>query len=274
MAARGTTVTHLSEEQLVAHRFGDAGAAERPGAEAHLAECPACRRLLGDIDATLLAAARMPVPERSDGYGAEVWARIQPRLERTGKGARWAAAWSFLAPRRLALAGGLAMLVAAAFVAGRYWPGTPAPAPGQQSGSQSTPVQANAPNRQVQRQVLLVAVGDHLERSQSALVELVNASNGPRVDISDEQARARDLVAENRLYRQTAEDSGEAGMASVLDDLERVLVEIANGPSELPKADFERVRQQIEGQGIIFKVRVLGQRVREREREARVASEI
>ena len=42
-------------------------------------------------------------------------------------------------------------------------------------------------------------------------------------------------------------------------------MEVANGPSELSKADFERVRQRIDSQGIIFKVRVLGERVRDRE---------
>jgi hypothetical protein len=98
-----------------------------------------------------------------------------------------------------------------------------------------------------------------------ALVELVNAGNSAVVDISSERARARDLVTENRLYRQTAEETGDAGVAGVLDDLERVLVEIANGPSELTRADFDRVRERIESQGIIFKVRVLGERVRERE---------
>ena len=85
------------------------------------------------------------------------------------------------------------------------------------------------------------------------------------MDISTEQAWARDLVVENRLYRQTATETGDTAMTAVLDDLERVLVEVANSPSELPEADFERVRQRIESQGIIFKVRVLGERVRDRE---------
>src|SRR5439155_17748131 len=60
------------------------------------------------------------------------------------------------------------------------------------------------------------------------LVELSNAEPlGPaqkRVDISAEQHRAEDLLEENRLYRQTALKEGDANLASVLDDLERVLL--------------------------------------------------
>jgi hypothetical protein len=254
---------HPTEEQLVTFRFGDTGdAAETAAIQGHLASCGECRASMAAVDDTLAAVARMPVPERSEAYGAEVWARLQPRL--TGARRRW---WhaipELLAPRRLALAGGLAVVVLAAFVAGRFWPG--APAPGQTATQQEQPAPAGVPHEQVRERILLVAVGDHLERSQMALVELVNAGNSAVVDISSERARARDLVTENRLYRQTAEETGDAGVAGVLDDLERVLVEIANGPSELPRADFDRVRERIESQGIIFKVRVLGERVRERE---------
>jgi hypothetical protein len=261
---------HLAEEQLVAFRFGYAETDEAAAIEEHLGACEACRATLGAIDATLSAVDQVPVPERSEGYGAEVWARIQPRLERPAPAWR-AALQSLLAPRRLAFAGGVAVLVLAAFVAGRY---SPRPGPrmatsqgAQQAGGKSTAAQASTASAtpQVRQEILLVAVGDHLERSQIALAELVNTANAPRVDISSEQERARDLVIENRLYRQTAQETGDATLAAALDDLERVLVEVANSPSELSKAEFEGVRQRIEAQGIIFKVRVLGERVRDQQ---------
>lgn len=259
---------HLSEEELVAFQFKDADAEEAARTEEHLGSCDACRASLHAIELTLSAVAQLPLPERSEAYGAEVWARLQPRLERERRRGWWFGVEEWLAPRlaprRLALAGGVAVLILAAVVASRFWPapGAPTTATSQQAAAQ--PVPATTPE-QVREQVLLVAVGDHLERSQMALVELMNAADGPRVDISSEQERARDLLLENRLYRQTAEDTGEATVVNVLDDLERVLVEVANAPSDLAEADFERVRQRIDSQGIIFKVRVLGEQVRERE---------
>jgi hypothetical protein len=263
-------VNHLTEEQLVSYHFGDAGGAGHVAAiEEHLHSCVSCQADLGELRHVLAAVDAMPVPNRTDGYGAEVWAAIRPSLGRD------AATWrervlAFLSPRRLVLAGGVAVLVVAAFVAGRSLPGQrPDAAPASPSGP--TAVQpaaaqaASAEREQVRERILLVAVGDHLERSQVALIELVNNPGGASVNISGEQRRARDLVTESRLYRQTALTSGEPGVASVLDDLERVLVEIANSPTTMTAAEFNRVRRRIEQQDIIFKVRVFGQQVRERE---------
>src|SRR6476660_8340780 len=64
------------------------------------------------------------------------------------------------------------------------------------------------------------------------LVELASADDTiGAVDISLEQSRAEQLVAANRLYRQTAVSTGDARMAALLDELERVLVDIAASPA-------------------------------------------
>lgn len=103
------------------------------------------------------------------------------------------------------------------------------------------------------------------------LVELVNnPSTGP-VDITAEQRRARDLVDENRLYRQAALKSGDTGVSSVLDELERTLLEVAHSPSKLDSEEFARIRERIEADGILFKIRVVGSNLRERERTPQAA---
>jgi hypothetical protein len=78
------------------------------------------------------------------------------------------------------------------------------------------------------------------------LVELANAPANGKVDISSEQRAASDLVSENRLYRQTALNAGEAGVASVLDELERVLVEVANSPAEVSSKQLASLQKRIE----------------------------
>jgi hypothetical protein len=113
--------------------------------------------------------------------------------------------------------------------------------------------------------VLLVAVGDHLERSQMVLVEISNLQAATNADISVERDLARDLVEENRLYRQTAMATGETGVASVLDDLERVLLDIANSSGKISGSELDGLRQRIEAQGLIFKVRVVGSQIRANE---------
>ena len=57
--------------------------------------------------------------------------------------------------------------------------------------------------------------------------------NQKQVNISAERRRAEDLLEENRLYRQTALKEGDAALANVLDELERVLLDVAHSPQEV-----------------------------------------
>ena len=95
------------------------------------------------------------------------------------------------------------------------------------------------------------------------LAELVNATPGA-VDLGDERDRARDLVAENRLLRQTAARGGDLSDAALLDELERTLLDIANGPANPSAADLEALQQRIEANGLLLKVRIIGTNVRQK----------
>src|SRR5260370_13981510 len=109
------------------------------------------------------------------------------------------------------------------------------------------------------------------------LVELSNAApNNPKqneVNISAERRRGEDLLQENRLYRQTALQEGDAGLASVLDELERVLLDVAHGPEEVTPAQLEAIQKRIEGRGILFKVRVVSKELQQRQEAKRPAPE-
>jgi hypothetical protein len=238
-------MNHLTEEQFVLYYYGEGDGS--PGVRAHLDACETCRAEYAGLQRVLNVVDSAPVPERDAAYGAQVWSRL--RLSERPPGlSRW-----FLWPtRHWAAAALVATLVVAAFLAGRYYPKAP---PAQTAG-------------QVRERILLVAVGDHLERSQTVLLELVNAQPGQSLDVASERERAGDLVAENRLYRQTAARSGDTRVASVLDELEPVLLEIAHGPDRLTPEEVENLRQRIEGDGILFKVRVVGSTVRHREEKA------
>ncbi len=240
-------MTHATEEELVLWFYGEA--ADGPALERHLAECDACRAAWDAVRADMVRIESPPAPERNEAYGREVWARLAPRLERERRTPLARLAEALLSPRKWAVAGAVAALIAAAFLAGR-WSHRPAE------------IVSGVPP-QARERILLVAVGDHLERSQMVLLELVNTQPGAAVDISNEQQRAQDLLAANRLYRQTAARAGDAGVASVLDDLERVLIELANSPSRLSSSDFEDLRRRVEAQGILFKVRIIDSKVRQ-----------
>ena len=254
-------MTHLAEEDMVMHYYGEADDLRLAGA--HLAECGECRRAFDELSKTLQAMAAIEVPERDDAYGARVWSRIQPRLAAEQERRTW---WRALPAMvtwpRLATAGALAVLLVAAYVAGR----SSAPPP------QPEALRAGVPSDAARQRVLLAAVGSHLDRSRVVLTEIAHRNGGGPADISSEQATAADLAADNRLYRQAAARNGDAAVAAVLEDLERVLVEIASSPSPASHDDLARWRGQIQTKGLLFKVTVMGSRVRERQQDAAAAS--
>lgn len=248
---------HLNEDDLILLHYGEG---RNRDAEAHLRECAACRGSLAEMSRVLNAIQADPLPQRDELYGDAVWNRIRAHLPEKPAGwrERLAAWWN--QKHTWATAGAMAVLVVAAFLAGHYWkPDTRTP----------IAVTATPPVEKVRERVLLVAVGSHLERSQMVLVELANAPASDGTDISREQQRAQELLSANRLYRQTAAQAGDANVAGVLDQLERMLIEISHRPSKLSKADVESLRRQIESQGLVFKMRVVESNVRNELRKGR-----
>jgi hypothetical protein len=241
---------HMTEEELIAYREGVAE--QRAVISEHLAACEECREEMQRIEAVLAALDTLPVPDPGADYGRQVWQEIAPRLAE--KPVRWWQAW--MEPRRLAGAGAIVALLVAAFVAGRF----------TNRGGTGDNI---ANKQQVRERILVVAVGEHLGHSERMLVELSNAapsdSKQKEIDISAEQRRAEDLLLENRLYRQTAQQEGDAGLASVLDELERVLLDVAHSPEEVTPAQLETIQKKIEGRGILFKVRVVNKELQQRQ---------
>ena len=237
-------MNHLNEEQFVLYYYGEPA----DGVEDHLGACEQCRDAYQTLQRVLNSVDSLPVPERAAEYESQVWQSVSERLPRRRSfAARWFS-W-----RPLAVAVTMAALVIAAFFAGR-------------TGRKPAGNLASA-DPQVRERVLMVAVGDHLERSQMVLVELANAGtpNGGALDISYEQRAAEDLVESNRLYRQTALSAGDDATANVLEELENVLLDIAHSPSEVSAKQLEDLRKEIESRGILFKVKVFGTQVEERQ---------
>ena len=243
---------HYTEDDLTLYYYGEGR--RRADVERHLDGCAACAKVYREIAGTLAMIAAPEVPERGDQYGLEVWQRIRHKLpEQDGS---WFGQW--FRWDRLALAGAAAALVLVAFLAGRT-SRPPAGGPPQ--------IVVNDPTGQAagdaRQRILLTSVADHLDRSERVLTDIMNAPD--RGDISTEQRWADDLLDASRLYRQDAVDAGEQSVATVLDDLERSLLEIVHSPSHISAADLEQIRRRIDAAALLFKVRVMSDELRQRE---------
>jgi hypothetical protein len=252
------SISHLTEDDLVLHYYGEMSPAEETAAASHLSACVECRRELASLQHVLgvVDGAAFTTTEPPEGFERSVWARLEPNLPRERRG--WFS-WLMFTPAPLALAAAVLVLVGASFFAGRMFSGSPA---------DTSVAVAPASAEQVRERILLVDLGEHLDRSQMVLVELVSADADGAMNIAAERARAEQLVADNRIYRRTAAARGEGAVSELLDELERVLVDVAASPEQLSSDELDEVRRRIDARGLLFKVRVVSSEVRERQREA------
>jgi anti-sigma factor RsiW len=238
-------LAHFGEEELIWFFYGEAeNAAE---IDLHLKLCAKCRGEYESLKRDMGALATWTVPEKGVDYGEQVWRSLVRKDASIAAGKRaWWRHW--LMPRQLAAVGLSAALVVFAFVAGRV------------TKEPDTTVVSVAV---VRERVLAAALSEHIEQSERTLIELTNISDNGAADISYEQQRAESLLKGNRLYRQAASSQGHTALANVLEDLERVLLDVAHSPGEITPAEVQRLRDRVEDQELLFRLRVLGLRLRE-----------
>lgn len=242
----------VAEEHLILYYYGETAAPDEDMIELHLQGCASCReqfatlqRVLGAVDESTAAPAELP-----DGFERTVWARLEPALEPRRRG--WLPGL-LLSPAPLGLAAAVVLLVTAAFYAGRSLPSRP-------SGPD-----AAASRAEVRERVLLLDLSEHLDRSQAVLVEIVSAAPGEPLGLADERDRAGQLLSANRLYRVAATATGDRAVAALLDDLERVLVDVSAGDSG--EAALDDVQRRIDARSLLFRVRAAAADVRERQQD-------
>ena len=285
------TARHLTDEDLLLDYYGEASPEQRADMRAHLETCDRCRALDHELRAVLALVDTEPLPDAPPGFEREMWARLEPHIQSSAvvsgvNGTRDSSvvsgfsrarpdnavrlkpdttvrpkpdtAWRFEFPR-WALAAAAAVLAVVSFSLGRAW----APAPPASSPESIADVRA------VSERLLRSEVEEHLERSQRVLVELVNADDTAPVMLASDRERAADLVAAGRLYRRSVEEIGDADTRDLLEDVERVLVEIANGPDVESSNDLSEVRARISDQDLIFRLRLMTAEMRAREARAR-----
>jgi hypothetical protein len=237
---------HLNEEVLIEHYYEES--VNMADCERHLQTCTACAKRYAELRRDLDGVKPLMPPVRGEDYGEHVWQAIRNSLPVYEK-----PKWSWLRlGRPLGWAAACALLIAVAFVAGRRWERRQAPSV------------AVAVDPQARQRVVIVVLGDHLDRSERLLVEL-NHAGGNDMPGTPLRSEARELLASNRLVRQSLMQAGDLNVDASLDRLDRLLSELANEPEELSEADLDRLRQEMNTDGLLFDIRVLRSRIHSQE---------
>jgi hypothetical protein len=250
---------HPTDEDLILRYYDELSEADAARVDAHVETCAACRAGWTDLGDTLRLVDAADVPDPGHAFEREMWARVSAALPRP----RWS--YRPLIPLG-ALAAGIVGLVALSGL----W--TDEPDTGAPRLAVTDAAGADAHTRN-QKRVLLTALDSHFHQTELLLVELMNTSVNGGLEMAFERETADDLVASGRLYRDTARDTGSAEFAVVLEDLERVLVEVARGPARLERAELESLRERIGEEDWLFKVRAAASEVRVRQQHLDVVSE-
>ncbi len=232
-----STVTHYSDDDLVLFFYREV---EDPRQiAAHLASCDECRERYQRLQDDLAHVDELPIPDRGPAYASEMWLRLRPELAR-------AAAPKVHRPWQWQRMAAVAALVIMAFLLGRLWPGKPPGGMVADSG----------------RRIFLAAVSEHLERSQQLLTEISNSSpDAADYDLGTGVAQASLLLDNNRLYRSSAPHHSNQHVVQLLEDLERILLEISHSEPEASESELAYLQRLIESQRLLLKTRLIRSRL-------------
>jgi hypothetical protein len=230
---------HLSEEDLVLLYYDEPGIAEgSKTALVHLAECADCRVAAESLAQTLEACNEWSPPAADAELGRSVWARLAPQLDR-----RPAADPLAVGRRFWLMAAAIAALVIAAFFAGR-------------SSSRPAPAITAGLSEPARERILSIALADHLDRAQLLLTEVANMNDSDAAEFAASRARAKDLVNEGRLLRQVML-SQVSRNEPLLDEVGRFVLEVANAPDSVNAEEIQGLKQRIDAESLLFKVRII-----------------
>ena len=253
-------------EALIADKlFGELGPEEGHRLEAHLEACPACRALVREMEVTLQVTAARTRPEPSPAYWAGYYARLQDRMRqeeqrprKAGRLAEWLRApgrlnLSFLmpAPRwAYQLSGAVALLAVGVLIGWLLFGGSTTDAPRLAEGPPvDTPVQPVSLEQRTDR---------YLERSKVLLLGLVNLDPDEQgvasLSLAHQQRVARELIDESNALKTNLTGADERLMRALIEDLEVILLQIANLEAGYDLPAIEMVQRGVDRRAIMHKI--------------------
>ncbi len=234
-----TICVHASSERLTLYFYGELPAGERRAVEQHLTACGACSATLADFELMRAALLDRASPTRSqdewDGFMRRLTAQLEApeTVPRSGLGLRSKGPVYALA----------AMLVLATGL-GLVW-----------QRRVLGPAQAHVGDAGTTDATLAAAAERHFERAK--LVVLGIAMKDPdRTNAADweyERHLAASLLPETRLFRMSATDLGDARLASLLGDLENVLLQAAM-TTDAEGPELERLQHAIRRRDLLMRM--------------------
>ncbi|HEV7395345.1 MAG TPA: zf-HC2 domain-containing protein [Pyrinomonadaceae bacterium] len=93
----------------------------------------------------------------------------------------------------------------------------------------------------------------HVEQSELLLRSFRNlpVTNAPVAELSHERQRAQQLFYQNVMLRREADSAGDVQVATLLQSLEPILLDIANLPNDAQHSDVKEIKDRVERQNLV-----------------------
>jgi len=246
------------EDDLTARVFGDLSAADERQLQTHLTECGNCKNFLAGMDDVLGKLGAPQRPEMPEHFWEGYWHRLAQRLENeesTASDSIFARLWKGLrekwAAQPLAIpfartAGVLALLMCGVIIGHYWWPQS------NDAGRQTTQTIPPAiPVAQTRAE-------QWLERSQILLIGVVNeeVSVAAKPDFSHQRLVSRHLLTEAQALNRELDPVADRRILQLMNQLELVLLQIANLEAEHDLSAVELVRDGIARDGLLLKINI------------------
>jgi hypothetical protein len=232
--------------------YGELAGDESGRFDEHLASCSLCAREMTGLRTTLEIMSRRQRP----GSGEDAWAAWDERLNERLRAASPAGqpqkrnipvrtpvrvpSWSYGIAALLVLAVGIYL--------GRSWFGRQGVIP---PAEQASTLPSAAPSDSISRAAL-----EYLERSRNVLLGVINTadSSGVPAGFDHQQRISRDLVRQAVTLKTALNGSDQRQLRKLIEDLEVVLVQLANIQVRPGVPVVELVRQGVDRRSILLKI--------------------
>ncbi|HEX2446480.1 MAG TPA: zf-HC2 domain-containing protein [Vicinamibacterales bacterium] len=251
------TIGRTPPHDVALYFYGELAPDDRAAFERHLPSCRACREVLDDL--TEIRNALAPIPalaQRSHFEWAAFMRRLDARILGTGAPGEAMDGQSQQTTRRPTLTAVLA--IAASLViglgAGVLWQRERSRPPIPGSTAASLPDAAGQSAAQQARWKARDAAIQHLDRSKIVLLGLANKDAGAvsAGDWAYERSLAASLLPDTRLLRLSALEAGDAELASLLNDLEVLMLQ-ASFSAEPDRATLSRLQRYISHRDLLVR---------------------
>lgn len=235
---------HASSQRLTVYFYGELPADERRALDDHIQSCDACAAALEELRLLRSALAPRADAARTPAEWEAFMQRLMPRLQAPTSSTHDV---SERAPRReaggwraLAVAAALLLAVGSGLIWQRHTLG---------------PTRTATSGETTDDAALSAAAERHFERAKLVVlgIAMKDPAETTAADWEYERQLAASLLPETRLFRLSAADQGDTRLASLLGDLENVLLQ-ASMTADADPTELQRLQRAIRRRDLLVRM--------------------